>query len=147
LLSSLLLMTLVAIIIGVVCGSCSSGFPPVILVAGAVVTGAYALSRTRYYAVAVWLSLIALSIPTFASTLGDADVGETAVRAHLVWLVLPILLSGLLLSTRGVVIAAAIIFADCAVRAAPVPGLRFESTLSWSTRRQDVRRWSWGASS
>jgi two-component system cell cycle sensor histidine kinase/response regulator CckA len=129
LLSSLLLMTLVGIIIGVVYGSCSSGFPPDVFAAGVIVAIAYTLSRTRYYNVSAWLSLIVLSVPSFASTLGDADVSEAAVRAHLVWLMLPILLSGLLLSTQGMVIMAAIIFAGILLLPVLNPALSFQSVV------------------
>jgi PAS domain S-box-containing protein len=120
-------MTLVAIIVDVVYASCASGFPLVVFAAGVVVAIAYALSRTKYYNVAVWLSLIVLSVPSFASTLSDADVSEIAVRAHLVWLMLPILLSGLLLSTSGMVIAAAAIFAGVLLLPVLNPVLSFRS--------------------
>ena len=129
LLSSLLLMTLVAIIIDVVYASCSSGFPLVVFAAGVVVAIAYTLSRTRYYNVAAWLSLIVLSVPSFTSTLSDTDVSEIAVRAHLVWLMLPILLSGLLLSTSGMVIAAAVIFAGVLLLPVLGPALSFRSVV------------------
>jgi two-component system cell cycle sensor histidine kinase/response regulator CckA len=129
LLSSLLLMTLVAIIIDVVYASCSSGFPLVVFAAGVVLAIAYTLSRTRYYNVAAWLSLIVLSVPSFSSTLSDADVSEIAVRAHLVWLVLPILLSGLLLSTSGMVIAAAAIFAGVLLLPMLNPALSLRSVV------------------
>jgi two-component system cell cycle sensor histidine kinase/response regulator CckA len=129
LLSSLLLMTLVAIIIDVVYASCSSGFPPVVFAAGVVVAIAYSLSRTRYYNVAAWLSLAVLSVPFFASTLGDADVSEAAVRAHLVWLMLPILLSGLLLSTSGLVVATAAIFAGVLLLPMLNPALSLRSIV------------------
>jgi two-component system cell cycle sensor histidine kinase/response regulator CckA len=125
LLSSLLLMTLLVIIIDVVYGACFSGFPPVVFAAGVVVAIAYTLSRTRYYTVAVWLSLLLLSIPSFASALGHADVSEMAVHAHLVWLMLPILLSGLLLSTWGVVAVAATISVSVLLLPVLVPALSF----------------------
>ncbi len=127
LLSTLLLVVLVATVIRIVYTAFASKVPPAVLATCAVTALAYGLSRTRYYAIAAGLTVVALSFPSFVAVLGEAECSEILIRTRLVWLVLPLILSSLLLSARGTAIVAALNFVGILLLPALDPSLNMQS--------------------
>ncbi len=127
LLSGLLLILLVAVILNVVVSATTSSIAPVMIIAVVVIAIALILSRTRFYAWAAAIALIMLAVLPFVRVLGDVEHSETAVRAHLVWVTLPILLSSLLLSIRATVAVAALSIGAMLLVSVLHPDLHFRS--------------------
>lgn len=126
LLSALLLATILFALVGMyssvrVQGRVQPGLPLTTLV----LLVAYGFSRTRAYVAAATLAIVALALPPVASVVNEVDYSSATVALDLMWLMLPMLLAGLLLSVQGVLAASALILTTVALLPLFVPGLLF----------------------
>lgn len=78
-------------------------FFTIVLIFVTLLTGLYGLARTRYYATAAMLTVILTSAGAFAIALIKPSAGSMEL---LVYLVIPVLLSGMLLSPRTTILLA-----------------------------------------
>jgi|GEM_PF-4093527 len=100
LISSLLLIISLAVLLGYLIGVNLSLIIPIVVVA-------YGLSRTKYYILAVALTIGALSIPPFIRIFALVTYNADNIAACFMWLILPLVLSSFLFSLRGTAIVAA----------------------------------------
>jgi PAS domain S-box-containing protein len=91
---------------------------------------AYGLSRTRYYALGAILSMGALALPSFMTVMTNSDHSSVSTSNSLLWIVIPVLLSSLLLSLRGTVIVAVANMVGIALLPLLIPDLDFSSVGS-----------------
>ena len=105
----------------------TGGVQPIIVVAFVVFSIAYLLSRTRHYLLAAALTVTMLAVPSFVSVLLDPGVSEYLIPSHLVWLVLPILLSSLLFNIRGTLVVGGGILVGVLLLPLLNPQLSFQS--------------------
>ncbi|MBU0705578.1 MAG: PAS domain S-box protein, partial [Chloroflexi bacterium] len=129
LLSALLLIILAAIVIGLLSTVLVSSELPIFWVVGLILTIVYVLSRTKYYRTAVILTLLVLTLLPFVTVLAHGGVGEIVVRAHLVWLVLPVLMSSLFFSVRGTTFVIITICGGVLLFPLLTPGLPLDAVL------------------
>jgi PAS domain S-box-containing protein len=129
LLASLLLGVTLAVAINIVYSSLIGSFSPVFLAVFAFLATAYGVSRTRHYTVASVLALLILSAPSLALMLGETDFSETAVRSHMIWLALPIVLGSLLLPIRGMIVFAAVNLIGMLFLPVLMPGMSMRSMV------------------
>lgn len=126
LLSALLLTTILFSLIGMwfslkIQGHVQPGLPWTT----AILLMAYGLSRTRAFMVAATLAVVALAVPPIAAVFTETDYSSGAIAVDLMWLMLPMLLAGLLLSDRGVLVAAALILTAISALPLIIPPLLF----------------------
>lgn len=98
---------------------------PGLPLATAVLVAAYGLSRTRAYGVAATLAIVALGVPPIAAVFSETEYSSGALAVDLLWLMLPMLLSGLLLSVKGVLAAAAVVLVVVSALPLFIPPLQF----------------------
>jgi PAS domain S-box-containing protein len=87
------------------------------------VTVAYLLSRTRYYKVTPTLACLLPAVGVFAGVLAMQNGDPTYINQALMWLFVPILLSGLVLSVRGTALTSGLILAALAATIELAPEL------------------------
>jgi signal transduction histidine kinase len=125
LLSALLLFLILVTPLGALTGRMASLWGTFI-----VLLALYGLSRTKYYLLAAALSVGILSVPSYAVVLADTAHNSIQVTAHMGWLALPVLLSGLVLPLRGTIAAAALNLAGMLLLPALVPAISFRDIVA-----------------
>lgn len=91
---------------------------------------AYGLSRTKYYAAGAWLILAALTYLAFVSVTLGAGHSLEGFFSTFVWVTIPLMLSGLFFSLRGVAIYSATVVLTLLLLPAAVPALSQSTVLS-----------------
>lgn len=93
----------------------------------AVLVMAYVLGRGKYYRLAAAMTIFALSAPAYARILITRSIDAYTFNITLMWIALPVLVSGLLLSVRGVIITVVINIGVLLLLPVLLPELGFES--------------------
>ena len=91
LISSIILALLVPTLVGAI----TSRLLPIGM-AFAFLLVAYLVSRTRHFAYSKYLTIIVISVPSYAGLIGEAAFSSAAIHSHVAWLALPILMSSFL---------------------------------------------------
>jgi GAF domain-containing protein len=65
---------------------------------------AYGLSRTKFHRVGAVLAVVSLSGPSFYAMITATDYNARDITISLMWIALPVLLSGLVVSARGTIL-------------------------------------------
>ncbi|MDX1686485.1 MAG: PAS domain S-box protein [Candidatus Promineifilaceae bacterium] len=130
LLSALLLAIILFALLGMyssvrVQGHVQPGLPLTTLV----LLVAYGFSRTRAYVAAAALAIVALALPPVAAVINEVEYNSATVALDLMWLMLPMLLAGLLLSVQGVLIASVLILTTVSLLPLFVPRLLFSHVV------------------
>jgi signal transduction histidine kinase len=104
-----------------------------------ILTISYCLSRTKYYVFGVVLTLSALYTLPFVLLIMQANYSPGGVALSLMWVVIPLLMSGVLVSRRATNILAGGLSVTVALLTVFVPGLTFSAV---STVLVFVATWS-----
>lgn len=100
LIALILLIILVALVIRTVVASRSSLGWLVLILTTCIL--AYALARTRFYKIAIWVTIIGLCLPSYFRLFeGTPSHDPNSLTSHLSWLILPVVLGSLLLPAVG----------------------------------------------
>ncbi len=129
---SLLLLTLVPVTLVHICTVAlftHSPRLPVFALMALILIAGYALSRTRYYTGAVILTIVSLIALVIISLEMETDRGELPTRAHIVWLALTVIVSGLFLSPRSTIIVSSMLLAGIPLLPLVIPQLPLQSVI------------------
>jgi signal transduction histidine kinase len=91
--------------------------------------GAYALSRTRYRKIAAAIIVTALALPSYISTISSDIFTSQDMITHMVWLMLPLVLSRIVFAVRGLLIFGFVCLAGIMTIPLAQPGYAFSTTL------------------
>jgi methyl-accepting chemotaxis protein len=111
-------------------GAADVSVASVLAVAAVGTVAAYVLSRTRHYTITVVLTLVVFSLIPQGAALSTHSNDPYLLTASFSWVILPLLLSGVLLSLRGIVILAAANLGGMLLLPVLRPDIAFGSTLN-----------------